>query len=285
MPILTPVELISHYNDDPDHFEHVLTYLFEPALRRAGYDTVRPSVLNSGVIQAEIIRNLETADLVLCDISTWNANVFFEYGIRVALDRPAALVKDTKTPTIPFDNALVSCHTYDASITPWQLDSEIGKLASFVQSAGAQDRNALWRYFGITQRASIPAGTDDPVQAKLDLLLARVELLSNPTSSISPSRVSGTYVSPVGRAVAQILGVPIAWSGELGNVTFLNIATNSTPGDHFQLTEKQKRELIHLAESLGVSIVIRGRSGEIIFTVLDSDSAWLEDALLRDVNT
>lgn len=171
MPISTPIESVSDYGDDPDHFAHVLCYLFKPALERAGYDMVPPFVSNSQIIQAEIIRNIETADLVLCDISEWNANVFFELGIRVALDRPVALVKDSKTPAIPFDNALVSCHTYDSTITPWCLDAEIEKLAEFVQAAGAQERNALWQYFGITQRASIPAA-GDPVHEKLDLILS-----------------------------------------------------------------------------------------------------------------
>jgi DNA-binding CsgD family transcriptional regulator len=176
MPISTPPDLVSSYGDDSDHFEHVLRHLFEPALKRAGYDVTPPSVLNSQLIQAEIIRSLETADLVLCDISTWNANVFFELGIRVALDRPVALVKDNKTLTIPFDNALVSCHTYDAGITAWRLDEEVDALTPFIQAAGAQSRNALWKYFGITQRASAPAATNDPVQEKLDLILASLQL-------------------------------------------------------------------------------------------------------------
>jgi hypothetical protein len=174
MPISTPSNLASEYGGDLDHFEHVLRFLFEPAIKHAGYNMVSPSVLNSQIIQAEIIRNLETADLVLCDISGWNANVFFELGIRVALDRPAALIKDSRTPNIPFDNALVSCHTYDSGMTPWCLEAETEKLAKFVRSAGMQDRNALWKYFGITQRASIPSA-GDPVQEKLDLILASLQ--------------------------------------------------------------------------------------------------------------
>jgi DNA-binding CsgD family transcriptional regulator len=183
MPITTSAELASDYGDDLEHFEHVLRHLFEPALNRAGYDMVPPSVLNSQIIQAEIIQNLETADLVLCDISGWNANVFFELGIRVALDRPVALVKDSKTEAIPFDNALVSCHTYDASIAVWSLASQIKELAEFARTAGAHDRNALWRYFGITQRASVPEA-GDPVQEQLGLILASLERLDPPTHSV-----------------------------------------------------------------------------------------------------
>lgn len=174
MPITTSIDSVQDYAGDPDHFEHVLEHLFQPALQRAKFEIIPPSVVNSEIIHAEIIRNLETADLVLCDISGWNANVFFELGIRVALDRPVALVKDTRTASIPFDNALVSCHTYDASLTPWALGAEIERLTSFINKARTQERNALWKYFGITQRASIPS-TGDPVQDKLDLMLALLQ--------------------------------------------------------------------------------------------------------------
>jgi hypothetical protein len=99
--------------------------------------------------QAEFIRNLETADLVLCDISMWNANVFFELGIRVALNRPIAMVRDAETNVMPFDTAIISCHTYRAELAQWLLADEIESLANFVRSAGQQRQNALWRYFGI----------------------------------------------------------------------------------------------------------------------------------------
>jgi hypothetical protein len=75
-------------------------------LAGAGYDMVKPSVVNS-----EIIHDLEIADLVLCDISMWNANVFFERGIRVFIDRPVAMVRDSETQGMPFDTAMISCHT------------------------------------------------------------------------------------------------------------------------------------------------------------------------------
>ncbi|SRR5579884_1679353 len=183
MPITTPPDWLDYYGGDEDHFEHVLEYLFRPALVQAGYDVIPPSVSNSQIIQAEIILNLENADLVLCDMSASNPNVFFELGIRVALDRPVALVKDNYTANIPFDNAPVSCHTYEASIASWIIKEQIEKLAEFAKSAGVQDRNALWKYFGITQRGS-SFQPDDPVEAKLDLVLSHLQQLTATTRSI-----------------------------------------------------------------------------------------------------
>jgi len=45
------------------------------------------------LIHAEIIRNIENADLVLCDMSCLNPNVFFEFGIRTSLNKPVSVVK------------------------------------------------------------------------------------------------------------------------------------------------------------------------------------------------
>ena len=39
------------------------------------------------LIHAQIVKNLQFADVVLCDVSTHNPNVFFELGIRTALNR------------------------------------------------------------------------------------------------------------------------------------------------------------------------------------------------------
>jgi hypothetical protein len=174
MPISTPAEKVPVYGGDIDHFEHVLAHLFVPALAEAGYDVVKPSVVNSEIIQAEIIRNLETADLVLCDISLWNANVFFELGIRVALDRPVAMVRDSETQGMPFDTAMISCHTYSAQLAPWSLADEIARLSNFVLSAGGQDRNALWRHFGITQRSVPSDAGSSSIDEKVDLILQYV---------------------------------------------------------------------------------------------------------------
>jgi nucleoside 2-deoxyribosyltransferase len=128
MPITTPLEARSRYHGDAEHFVHVFDHLFKPALQAADYAVMGPLVENSEVIQGEIIKNLNSFDLALCDISPWNANVFFELGIRVALNKPVALVRDNLTSAIPFDNSIVSCHEYDASLTPWRLLTEVEML-------------------------------------------------------------------------------------------------------------------------------------------------------------
>jgi hypothetical protein len=182
MPVTTPAQLASEIYKDPDHFSHVLQYLFRPALERAGYNVIPPTAEGADLIHASIIKNLEEADLVLCDISTLNPNVFFELGIRTSLDRPVALVRDNYTQKIPFDTSSINTHAYDASLTTWSVEPEVTKLVTYIAKSvkRANGRNSMWRVFGITQRAE-PAEIEDPSAAKLDLLIAQVGRLINQT--------------------------------------------------------------------------------------------------------
>ena len=84
MPITTPEELIPRFKNDKNHFLHVLENLFVPAIEKADFKSIKPIAKGSDLIHAEIIKNLNVADLVLCDMSILNPNVFFEYGIRIS---------------------------------------------------------------------------------------------------------------------------------------------------------------------------------------------------------
>lgn len=179
MPVSTPEMWVQRYNDQ-EHFRHVLNHLFTPALTSVNYEVVPPTASGSDLIHAEIIKNLEECELVLCDISTSNPNVFFELGIRTSLDRPIVLVRDNFTTQIPFDTGSINTYTYESSLQPWILESQISGLAKHITEAAEKsgDRNSLWRYFGLTQRAT-PAEVTDPTQAKLDLLIGEVTRLAN----------------------------------------------------------------------------------------------------------
>ena len=177
MPVTTPEEYAER-SRDPAHFSHVLDYLFAPALRNVGFKIIPPSVLGSDIIQAEIIKNLEQADLVLCDMSSLNPNVFFELGIRTALDRPVVLVRDSATPKLPFDINAINTHTYEVSLDPWVLNIEIPRLADHIKAAtkdATKIGNSMWRYFGLTKRASPSEAADNPIEAKVDIILQELE--------------------------------------------------------------------------------------------------------------
>lgn len=192
MPISTPDRLVSEYGNDKDHFGHVLEHLFRPAIERLEYELLPPTASGSDVIHAEIIQRLETAELVLCDLSTLNPNVFFELGIRTALDKPVSIVKDCLTTTVPFDMHLINNWTYDRSLAPWMLANQITALHEhLLKSLNRSDgRNNLWQVFGLTSRAA-PAEVGERDTAKLDLIL---DLLQRRPGASLPGR----YFEPTG---------------------------------------------------------------------------------------
>lgn len=195
MPVSTPVESTSLYQNDSEHFTHVLEHIFVPALEKAGFSPIRPTAKGSDIIHAEIINNLEQSDLVLCDITCLNPNVFFEFGIRTALDKPICLVADDTTKTIPFDTQIINYHTYKSDIRPWIVESEIEKLCIHIQSTieRAPDYNTLWKVFGFTTKGK--SSTDIETSQEIKILQMQNKVLLMQLESVAkktelPSEVS-----------------------------------------------------------------------------------------------
>jgi hypothetical protein len=180
MPISTPPELIGVYSGDSDHFQHVLEFLFIPAIKQAGLTPIPPVAKGSELIHAEIVKNIENADYLLCDMSTLNANVFFELGIRTAVNKPVALVKDDATPKVPFDTNIINNHTYLNSLSPWTLANEIKKLADHLSECcqPKEKKNSLWKYFSLSSKV-LPMEQPSSGDQKLDYLAMQVEAMRN----------------------------------------------------------------------------------------------------------
>jgi hypothetical protein len=176
MPITTPESFVPLYSGDKLHFHHVLEHLFVPALEKNKFNPIRPIAEGSDVIHAEIIKNLEKADLVLCDASCLNPNVFYELGIRTALDKPVCIVKDEITQKIPFDTTIINHHTYECALHPWTLEKQIDDLATHIKKSVERSagKNTLWKYFGLSTRATLPQGNESK-DDKIELLSLQIE--------------------------------------------------------------------------------------------------------------
>lgn len=210
MPISTPSDLVDTYSNDMDHFKHVLDFLFVPAIEKVGMIPIPPKTKGSEIIQAEIISNIESAEFVLCDMSTLNANVFFELGIRTAVNKPVALVKDDITERVPFDTHIINNHTYLHSLNPWELDLEIKKLAEHLGSccSSTETVNSLWKYFSLSSRA-VPlekemGGEDKMEYLTMQVAALRQELEQSRLESYDRRR-KGSLVKPRGHRVFEQL--------------------------------------------------------------------------------
>ena len=178
MPLTTPEQYWSRYHGDKEHFRNVLDGLFLPAIDKADMDPIKPIARGADLIHREIIKNLETADLVLCDMSIFNPNVFFELGVRVSLNKPICLVKDDKTAAPPFDVVPINYKLYNG-LPIWNNQKEIEALAEHIQQSisTSDGKNWLWQVLSFNIKAEPLTPTSD-IGAKMDYLIQRVETMA-----------------------------------------------------------------------------------------------------------
>jgi hypothetical protein len=95
-------------------FDAVEKELIAPALRDAGFTGgTTIDILRAGNIRIDMFQRLLTADLVICDLSIHNANVFYELGIRHALRDKRTFLLRSDTDKFPFDLQTDRYFTYD----------------------------------------------------------------------------------------------------------------------------------------------------------------------------
>lgn len=176
IPISTPEGVREKYRDGADHFTHVLECFTVKAVEAAGYTALPPIAEGADLIHAEIIKQLESADLVLCDMSSLNPNVFFEFGIRCALNKPVCIIKDDVTDKVPFDTGILNHLKYKSALEPWDLTTETDALVKHIQASASKCKgaNPLWKYFGVKSEAT-PAKGGEGTQDKLDLLFMQMD--------------------------------------------------------------------------------------------------------------
>jgi hypothetical protein len=179
MPITTHPDESERYGDTA-HWSHVMEHLFVPAIEAVGYEAVRPIAKGSSMIHAGIIKNLEECDMVLCDLSSQNANVVFELGVRTSLNKPIAIVRDDKTE-IPFDLGVLNAHRYSSDLRPWSIAKSLPSLQAHLEDAEGtcQGTNPMWQQYGLTVRAETPVVEESRTDAKLDLVLGQLQQLAS----------------------------------------------------------------------------------------------------------
>lgn len=186
MPVRTTPQQAARYGDD-DHWSHVMESLFVPAVEAAGYEPWRPVARGSHLIHAEIVRQLEQADMVLCDMSEANPNVFFELGVRTSVNKPVALVRCDADAPIPFDVNGINTHTYDPSLKAWRVGAEIEALTAHLLDAESScaGTNPMWSRFGMVLKAQEPTATGTREEALLEVLAQRVDELAHGLNAVS----------------------------------------------------------------------------------------------------
>ncbi len=89
-------------------------YIIEPAVKEAGLTCVRADrIIHSTVIDKPMYENLLSADVVVADLSTSNANAIYELGVRHALRPSTTIVLAENNFSFPFDLNHLSILKYE----------------------------------------------------------------------------------------------------------------------------------------------------------------------------
>src|SRR5215470_3459317 len=123
-------------------FDRVHTDLIAPALARCGLaGGTTAEVEDAGNIRADMFALILEADLVICDITVHNANVFYELGIRHALcKKGTVLIKGAPVAdATPFDILTDRYLEYSVDAPGRKLDELVDVIRATLASARETD--------------------------------------------------------------------------------------------------------------------------------------------------
>ena len=137
-------------------FDEVLESLIVPAATAAGFTVRSANRQGSDVIQSTIINDLLDADLVVADLTEHNPNVLFELGMRMAVDKPVALVRAKGTGRIFDVDNVLRVFDYDPCLWPSTVKTDLPALTEHI-AASWSSRESEATYMKLLKRTPRPA--------------------------------------------------------------------------------------------------------------------------------
>src|ERR1700730_10272343 len=117
-------------------------YIIKPAAEAAGYVCIRADeIQHSGNINVPMYQELLNADVVIADVSTYNANAFYELGVRHSLKPYTTITIAEDKLVFPFDVGQIAIRTYHhlgEGIDFGEVERMRGELQKAIKAVGAQ---------------------------------------------------------------------------------------------------------------------------------------------------
>jgi hypothetical protein len=119
--------------------------VFKPAIEQAGLTPVRADaeIFGTGKIMDQIWRGIRAATVLVAELTSKNANVFYELGLAHALEKPVILVSSNQED-VPFDLRHIRVILYDQA-DPFWGQKLIDKIADNISSAIKDPEEAIFR--------------------------------------------------------------------------------------------------------------------------------------------
>lgn len=251
--------IADHPNYEPGHFKRVYEHLIAPACRAAGYEPVRADEnTSSNMIMHDILLKILKSEMVICDLSTNNANVFYELGLRQAFNKKTVLITDGREKT-PFDLLGFRYQMYAPSLRIDTVTTEIERISAALISTENMQPNEV---NSIVKLLDIDSANLEIIQPNENqtFMLQMFNSLSAQISNLSQqSQNSGISVMHNGQWInedeARVIGLPIPSKSKL---TFLKIESENE-------NELYNHEYFYNSRLLGKFIGYTENGNEIIF--------------------
>lgn len=155
------------------HADWVFNFVVEPIMEERGYKVSRADKMHDPLmITDSIFEALTKSDVCVADLTMLNANVFYELGIRHALELPVIHIAQSGT-SLPFDNAgyrtiMFDRQCYDSMV---QLKSDLSAQLDTIEKPGFKLSNPLTQFRG-REKLAASADTRDQVLAEMQKQMA-----------------------------------------------------------------------------------------------------------------
>jgi hypothetical protein len=103
--VIMPFDTKADVNNEIVNFDEIYEYIIKEVVRdRLNLDVLRCDEIRSpGWIHRDMLKHILEDDVAIVDITTLNANVFYELGVRHALRKSVTVLIRKKGSNIPFN--------------------------------------------------------------------------------------------------------------------------------------------------------------------------------------
>ncbi len=185
-----------------EHWRQVRT-IIEDAIQETGLKAKMVSESDEvNVIHQNIVANIYSNDIVICDVSSRNPNVMFELGMRLTFDKPVVIIKDRETP-FSFDVGNIQHLEYPRSlnyIEIQQFQRELrDKVLSTLDVSKSQGYSPFLSHYKIKHVAKVDTETverDDFIISSLNELKSSINFINRQLNG--PNRIKVSADSNLG---------------------------------------------------------------------------------------
>lgn len=154
------------------HADKVFTYLIEPVCSELNIQVIRVDrETTNGDINKSILNHLKNDDLVIADLTGYNANAFYEFGYRQALGLPVVpIIKHDQR--LPFDVISKRTVFYDTDV-------------STIEDSKSRLKNMILDF----KNFIMPNKRDD-TKSELEIIIEKLDLIIEQTRSQKTSSLT-----------------------------------------------------------------------------------------------